>query len=176
MAAHQAVQNVTGTAECLIGFAAIALIQGLPKAGARLLGASEAIGGQRVAAASVWHVTRMEFEKNLELARIRLTEAEFQAEQAVGGAMSLEQAVDYALKIPHKPETSVASEEAQDRLTTREREVATLIGQGKTNGEIATELVLSKRTVESHVSKILSKLGLTNRGQIMRWTIERGLT
>jgi DNA-binding NarL/FixJ family response regulator len=36
--------------------------------------------------------------------------------------------------------------------------------------------VLSKRTVESHVSKILSKLGLTSRGQIMRWAIDHGLT
>ena len=90
--------------------------------------------------------------------------------------MSLEQAVNYALKIPHKPKTSLAPGETQDKLTTREREVAVLIGQGKTNGEIATELVLSKRTVELHVSKILSKLGLTSRGQIMRWAIERGLT
>jgi DNA-binding NarL/FixJ family response regulator len=37
-------------------------------------------------------------------------------------------------------------------LTRREREVAMLIGQGMTNGEIAAELVLSKRTVETHVS------------------------
>jgi DNA-binding NarL/FixJ family response regulator len=50
-----------------------------------------------------------------------------------------------------------------------------LIWQGKSNSEIATELVLSKRTVETHVSHILSKLGLSNRAQIMRWTIDHGL-
>jgi NarL family two-component system response regulator LiaR len=61
-------------------------------------------------------------------------------------------------------------------LTLREREVAVMIGQGKTNGEIATELVLSKRTVETHVSKILSKLGLTSRTQVMRWAIDHGMT
>jgi DNA-binding NarL/FixJ family response regulator len=51
-----------------------------------------------------------------------------------------------------------------------------LIGQGKTNSEIAADLVLSKRTVETHVSNILSKLGLAGRGQIMLWAIERGLS
>jgi DNA-binding NarL/FixJ family response regulator len=50
-----------------------------------------------------------------------------------------------------------------------------LIGQGKTNGEIATELVLSKRTVEKHVANILSKLELTSRAQIIRWAMEHSL-
>jgi two-component system NarL family response regulator len=44
-----------------------------------------------------------------------------------------------------------------------------------TNGEIAAELVLSKRTVETHVSNILSKLGLSGRSQVMRWVIDHGL-
>jgi predicted ATPase/DNA-binding CsgD family transcriptional regulator len=176
MAAHQALQNVTGMAECLIGFAAIALLRGLPAVSARLLGASVASGGQRTAATSVWQATRMEYEHYLDLARVRLTEEEFQSAQKVGKAMSLEQAVDYAQNLPLKPEITPASREMPDGLTGREREVAALIGQGKTNGEIANELVLSKRTVESHVSKILSKLGLTSRGQIMRWAIDHGLT
>jgi non-specific serine/threonine protein kinase len=62
-----------------------------------------------------------------------------------------------------------------DQLTGREREVAALIAQGKTNREIAQELVLSKRTVEKHAANILSKLGLTSRAQIVRWAIEIGL-
>ena len=57
----------------------------------------------------------------------------------------------------------------------REREVAALIAQGKTNGEIADELVVSKRTVETHIAHILSKLGLTHRAQVVRWAIENGL-
>ena len=180
MAAHQGVQNVSGIAECLIGFAAIALMRGLPAVGARLLSASSTIGGQRIAMASVWHATRMEYEHYLELARMRLTEAELQAEQSAGRAMSLEQAVDYAENLPLKPGIALATArsrpETPDGLTRRELEVAVLIGQGMTNGEIATELVLSKRTVETHVSHIISKLGLTSRAQIMRWAIEHGLT
>ena len=60
-------------------------------------------------------------------------------------------------------------------LTVREGEVAALIAQGKSNGEIAAELVVSKRTVEKHIANILSKRGFTNRAQIVRWAIEAGL-
>ena len=46
------------------------------------------------------------------------------------------------------------------------REVAALIGQGKSNAEMADLLVVSKRTVETYVSRVLSKLGLASRSQI----------
>jgi DNA-binding CsgD family transcriptional regulator len=54
-------------------------------------------------------------------------------------------------------------------LTAREREVATLIAQGRSNREIADALVLGERTVETHVSNILSKLGATSRREITTW-------
>ncbi|TLN16104.1 LuxR family transcriptional regulator [bacterium] len=176
METHLAFQNGTGKAECLVGFAAIAIVQGLPGAGVRLLGASATVGGQRVAAASVWHATRMEYEQTLSAAQKSLSEAEFQAEQAAGSGMTLEQAVNFAMNLPLQPATAPATGAASAGLTTREREVARLIGQGRSNGEIAIELVLSKRTVETHVSNILSKLALTSRSQVMRWAIDHGLS
>ena len=176
LAIHQAMYNQPGTAECLIGFAAIALLRGYPEAGARLLGASTVIGGQRAAVASMWHATRMEYEHYLQLAQTQLSPEEFQVEYAAGLAMSQEQAVQYALDQALKPDLSVVSEEVVDGLTRREREIAALVGQGKTNGAIADELVLSTRTVETHVSHILSKLGFSSRAQIMRWAIEHKLT
>jgi len=60
-------------------------------------------------------------------------------------------------------------------LTEREREVAALLAQGKTNREIADLLVVHYRTIETHVSNILSKLGLTSRAQIALWAREKGL-
>jgi DNA-binding CsgD family transcriptional regulator/tetratricopeptide (TPR) repeat protein len=60
-------------------------------------------------------------------------------------------------------------------LTEREREVAVLIAQSKTNTEIAQQLVVGKRTVETYVSNILSKLGMTSRTQIALWVHEKGL-
>ena len=62
-----------------------------------------------------------------------------------------------------------------DGLTEREREVAALIGQGKSNAEIAELLIVSKRTVETYASNVLSKLGLTSRSQIALWTRDKGL-
>jgi DNA-binding CsgD family transcriptional regulator len=60
-------------------------------------------------------------------------------------------------------------------LTPREREVAGLLSQGKSNREIAGDLVLSERTVENHISNILTKLGFTSRAQIAVWAVEKGL-
>ena len=60
-------------------------------------------------------------------------------------------------------------------LTEREREVAILIANGKSNREIAEQLVVGNRTVEVHVSSILSKLGFTSRAQIAVWAYEKGL-
>lgn len=60
-------------------------------------------------------------------------------------------------------------------LTAREREVAVLIAQGKSNREIAAELVVEVRTVEAHVTRILTKLGFSSRTQIAVWAVEKGL-
>ena len=53
--------------------------------------------------------------------------------------------------------------------------MAALIGQGKSNAEMAELLVVSKRTVETYVSSVLSKLGLTSRSQIALWTRDKGV-
>ncbi len=60
-------------------------------------------------------------------------------------------------------------------LTAREREVARLVAQGKTNRAIAEQLVLSERTVEGHVASILAKLDCMTRTQIATWAVEKGL-
>jgi predicted ATPase/DNA-binding CsgD family transcriptional regulator len=174
MAIHQVQQNRTGMTECLIGIAGTAVNAGEPSAGARLLAFASANSGEPTA--SVWLATRMEADRYLELAQSSLSEAEFKVAQAAGRAMSLEQAVDFAQNLLSRLKIELSIEEAPDSLTRREREVVKLLAHGKSNGEIAIELVLSKRTVETHVSKVLSKLGLSTRAQVMRWAIEHGLT
>ncbi len=62
-----------------------------------------------------------------------------------------------------------------DLLTTREREVLRLIARGYTYREIARDLFISDRTVESHVSAVLRKLQLSNRHELSRWASERRL-
>ncbi len=60
-------------------------------------------------------------------------------------------------------------------LTERERETVALIAEGKSNREIAAHLVVSDETVKTHVSHILSKLGLRSRTQIAAWAIQHKL-
>jgi RNA polymerase sigma factor (sigma-70 family) len=62
-----------------------------------------------------------------------------------------------------------------EQLTNREREVLRLIAQGYTYKEIASELFISVKTVESHVSSVLRKLQLSTRHQLTRWAAERRL-
>ena len=62
-----------------------------------------------------------------------------------------------------------------DQLTTRERDVLRLIARGYTYKEVAVELSIATKTVESHVSAVLRKLQLSTRHQLARWATERRL-
>jgi len=75
----------------------------------------------------------------------------------------------------HPPTPQRAEAERFGGLTERERAVAALIAQGQSNQEIAATLVVSKRTVETHVGNIMSKLGATTRAQVVAWAIGQGL-
>jgi DNA-binding NarL/FixJ family response regulator len=61
-------------------------------------------------------------------------------------------------------------------LTEREREVLALIADGRSNREIARALVLSEKTVKTHVSNILMKLDLADRTQAALWAVRHGVT
>ncbi|MEU9182424.1 response regulator transcription factor [Streptomyces sp. NPDC048550] len=61
-------------------------------------------------------------------------------------------------------------------LTEREREVLSLIADGRSNREIARALVLSEKTVKTHVSNILMKLDLSDRTQAALWAVRHGIT
>ena len=62
-----------------------------------------------------------------------------------------------------------------DRLSAREREVMRLIARGYTYRECASELFISIKTVETHVSAVLRKLQLSNRNELTRWAAARHL-
>ncbi len=156
-----------------MGFAAAAVEAGAPAAGACLLAAALNIGGRHFA--SAWAATKLEYEHYSSLLHNGLTEEEFEREQMLGTRLTYVQATAYAQQIFDLRELNIAVGKKTGDLTAREREIAVLIGQGKTNGEVAEELVLSKRTIEKHMAHILIKLGFANRAQIVRWAIENGL-
>ncbi|MDI9628098.1 MAG: response regulator transcription factor, partial [Acidobacteriota bacterium] len=66
-------------------------------------------------------------------------------------------------------------DEDLDRLSQREREVLKLIARGYSYKEIARELFISIKTVETHVSNVLRKLQLSNRYQLTKWATDRRL-
>lgn len=62
-----------------------------------------------------------------------------------------------------------------DGLSTRETEVLTLIALGHTSAEVAQQLQLSPRTVETHRARINRKLGVSKRAELVRYALRRGL-
>ena len=75
---------------------------------------------------------------------------------------------------------AVAGEQAEtddelDRLSAREREVMRLIARGYAYKEVAAELFISIKTVETHVSAVLRKLQLSSRHELTAWALERKL-
>jgi DNA-binding NarL/FixJ family response regulator len=89
---------------------------------------------------------------------------------AAGSSTGVERAVDLALApVPRDSPKRRHSRWGASGLTRRESEVAALIAQGLSNREIADRLVVSERTAEWHVARILDKLGMTTRAQIAVW-------
>jgi ATP/maltotriose-dependent transcriptional regulator MalT len=79
------------------------------------------------------------------------------------------------LPAARKPSARQAAKLVFAGLTEREREIAGLIAAGKSNAAIGGMLVISERTVETHVSNILTKLGFASRAQVAAWATEHGL-
>ena len=67
------------------------------------------------------------------------------------------------------------TKENENALTEREIEILQLVALGKTNQEIADDLVLSERTVRTHITNILAKLGLSNRTQAALYALREGI-
>ena len=125
-------------------------------------------------------------EHDLAIIPGKLQEAEFAKLAAEGRLMTVEQAISLGSEpveginkgrniSPIFPSQREAEKQKHGGLTAREREVATQIAQGKSNQAIAADLYLSLKTVEAHVTRILTKLGFTSRAQIAGWAVAKGL-
>jgi predicted ATPase/DNA-binding CsgD family transcriptional regulator len=167
--------NETNVAYCLEGLAASAASEGKLERAAGLWGAAEALLEKIEVAAYIYAPDRSVYRGQVRAARTRLDEAAWQAAWAEGRAMPPERAIEYALSEgeEREPLTLVpvaelppTTDERAERLTTREQEVALLVGRGLTNRRIAKELSISEHTVANHVRNTLKKLGLRSRTQI----------
>ena len=104
--------------------------------------------------------------------RARLGALAFEVAWAEGEALAPARAIALALADDPGDRPAVAAPAGQDeafpdgRLTRRERQVAVLVAQHLSNRQIAERLVISERTAENHVQRILDKLGLRSRQQL----------
>ncbi len=144
---------------------------------ARLLGAAQAVW--RTSGAKVDETTAYSVFDQRSADALRAAQGDgvfdsttFEQAFAEGTAYSFDQAVDLALGedvADPAPPSKQRRASAAGGLTRREREVAGFLVEGLSNRDIAARLVISQRTVETHVDNILAKLGMTSRGQVASW-------
>jgi non-specific serine/threonine protein kinase len=165
-----ALGEMWGVARCLETVAsAVARLHG-PESAARLLGAAEAL--RRGIDNPISPTIRVRRDATLASARAALGHSAFEAAWASGMSLSPSQAIAEAGRLVAAESTEQPASDPF-ALTRREREVATLVAQGLTNREIADTLVLSERTVEAHVTHVLTKLGVRSRAQAAVRLVER---
>jgi NarL family two-component system response regulator LiaR len=82
---------------------------------------------------------------------------------------------DIAQKLVREIQSQENSRSLEDTLTEREIEILQHLAQGKSNQQIADDLFLSERTVRTHITNILGKLGLTNRTQAVLYALREGI-
>src|SRR5215218_854024 len=167
---------------CLYTLACVTACRQQPVRAARLWGAVEGMEKAYGAHLTPIILSLTNYEGHLSGGRSQLGEEGFAVAWAKGKAMSLGQAIEYALSDEEErepltlvpvPEQQPPPDERTERLTRREREVALLVARGLTNRQIAQELSVSRNTTNNHVARILRKLGLRSRAQIAAWVTER---
>jgi non-specific serine/threonine protein kinase len=167
---HDDVGDRRGIAQCLDALAEIAIARGAPAAAARLAGAAQA---QRDAAATP--PTDAE-RSRADAAEARLSTAlgtaQLGHERQAGRTMPREAVRELAARIavPGGAERARVVE-----LTTRQREVATLVAAGHTNRQIGRELGISEKTAEIHVHNIMRRLDASSRAAVAAWVATSGL-
>jgi non-specific serine/threonine protein kinase len=166
----------------LVALAEIARLRGMPAPAALLIGAAD--GVLSAAGAHYEPATRDEIERIVAAVRAELGDETFAMLSAEGRALSLEEAIARADDASRPQQvywtaglSTGAGEKGThqrretlylDALTEREAQVLRLIAMGKSNHEIAEELVLSRRTAERHISNIYQKIGAS--GKVARAT------
>ena len=160
-----ALLNVADLLEILAGLAAEA---GSHREAARLFGAADGIRGRTGEVR--FKVYQAGYEASVDTARNSMGESDFDAARSEGAAMSNEEAIAYAQRgrgERKRPASGWAS------LTPTEHDVVKLVSEGLANKDIATRLFVSPRTVETHLTHVYTKLGLSSRVQLAQEAARR---
>jgi DNA-binding CsgD family transcriptional regulator len=157
----------------LRGLASIAAIEKKARRAVRLFACATMIPEMGVRGGGSGGGGQKEFRPFLAMARGQKSEAEFSAAWEEGKQMTWEQAIAEA-----EEETATcptAPPRDPNALTPRELEVLHLVAAGLTDAQVAQRLVISRRTVSTHLTAIYSKLGVNSRSAATRCALDRKL-
>lgn len=161
-----------GTAWCLEKLAEAAYFERQFEKSVKLFGAADAL--RSPLRSVIDQVDQPEYGRMISELRSAVGQDAFEAGWAKGTTTPLAEVMEYMLA-ELSSESSRSEKEKFSGLTAREREVAVLIAQGKSNREIAKAMTVGVKTVETYVTRILNKLGFDSRVQIATWVLEKDL-
>jgi predicted ATPase/DNA-binding CsgD family transcriptional regulator len=170
----RALGNTLDVAECLEGVAAV-VADSQPRRAAQLLGASEAL--RETSGAPVAAVDLSRYALLVARVKNHLRADTFATAWRQGRELPIDAAMDLALRAdaPQGASTPAAEVDGPGVLSRRERDVAQLIASGSSNRAIADTLVVSVKTVETHIQHIFRKLNVKGRAEIAVWASRNGL-
>ena len=161
LAIATSLQAYLGTSDILECLGTLAGDAGSHREAARLSGAAHAIR-QRIGEVR-FKIYDDGYEASVAVVRDNMGDNDFDAAWAEGAALSTEEAIAYARRGRGQRKRPTSGWAA---LTPTERQVVQLLGEGLANNDIATRLFVSPRTVQSHLTHVYGKLGLTSRVQL----------
>jgi predicted ATPase/class 3 adenylate cyclase/DNA-binding CsgD family transcriptional regulator len=169
---------IVDIAPTLEGLALVVMEQGEPSWAVRLLAAAAAL--RNSLGAPLPPLCRVDYERSLAAARAQLGEQAFAVAWAEGQSMTWTQALAVRgpltiLRETHSAPPAKSPPTAPSGLTAREVEVLRLLAQGLTDAQIAARLVISPRTVNTHLKAIYGKIQVSSRSAATRYALEQHL-
>jgi len=161
-----------GFAHSIAGLAIVAVGFGKVIHGVRLFGAAEAF--RAVASVAVTRMMQADYDRAVDAARLALGPREFRAAWTAGAVLTTDQAFAEATRLPLEGPAPVRLP-SPFGLTMREFDVLQLMAEGRTDQEIADTLFISYRTVTTHVTKILNKLGVDSRTAAVSFAVRENV-